>query len=114
MIHRTTVVFDIATVTLVYTNSVPLPFRDIMGFPGVVIMNVMAGRIYRNINASAFNPSTTPQSSFSEKKCNRQHVEEISLNPIASTASSSNGSGGARYNLKEHNEFPRFVVEQKV
>lgn len=116
--HRTTVVVDITTVTLFYTESVPPPYRYILGCPDIVVMNIMASRIYRNINSGISTRTTTPQSSENSKSlatiCNRQHVEEISLNQTPSLAGTSMTSGRVQLCLTNHGEFPKFVGAQDV
>lgn len=39
---------------LLYTKSIPVAYRDIMAFPSIVIINIMASRICRNVNCRAF------------------------------------------------------------
>lgn len=104
MVHRTAVIFQITSVTILYTPSVPAPFLNITGFLSTVIMNVMASRIYRN-TCNALGPTNTPLTSFAEK-CNRKHVEEISLNQII--------SGRNCDQLKIHGEFPKSTGEQNA
>ncbi len=47
-------ILNITTVSLVYVDSIPEAYRLIMGFPCIVIMNIMASRIYRNVNSGVF------------------------------------------------------------
>ncbi len=54
IIYRSTVILNITTVSLVYVDSIPEAYRLIMGFPCIVIMNIMASRIYRNVNSGVF------------------------------------------------------------
>ncbi|KJA26661.1 hypothetical protein HYPSUDRAFT_1063858 [Hypholoma sublateritium FD-334 SS-4] len=82
-----TVVLNISTVGLVYAKSIPVSYRDIMGFPCIVIMNIMASRIYRNVNSGAFHLKPNVSSNVSDTlrfNSNGHQVEEISLNQTAS------------------------------
>ena len=78
---RSTVIINITTVSLIYDNSIPEAYRFIMGFPSIVIMNIMASRIYRNVNSGVFRirgvdgPSTIAEINFSG-----HGMREISLN----------------------------------
>lgn len=53
-VRRSTVIFNVTTMILLYTKSIPVAYRDIMAFPSIVIINIMASRIYRNVNCRAF------------------------------------------------------------
>ena len=52
-LRRSTVIFNVTTMILLYTRSIPVAYRDIMAFPSIVIINIMASRIYRNVNCRA-------------------------------------------------------------
>ena len=78
---------NVSTVGLVYAKSVPASYRDILAFPCIVIMNVMASRIYRNVNSGAFHLKPNVSSNVSGTlmfNSNVHQVEEISLNQTES------------------------------
>ncbi|KAF5329786.1 hypothetical protein D9619_009093 [Psilocybe cf. subviscida] len=54
-----TVFLNLITVIMYYINSLPAAYRAILGFPSILLMNVMASRIYRNTKFGRFSSSPT-------------------------------------------------------
>ena len=44
---------NITIVIMLYTKSLPAAYRNIMAMPNIAIVNIMASRIYRNVNFQA-------------------------------------------------------------
>ncbi|KAF5329254.1 hypothetical protein D9619_009376 [Psilocybe cf. subviscida] len=54
-----TVFLNLGTVILYYNDALPLAYRAILAFPSVLLMNIMASRIYRNTKLGRFNSTPT-------------------------------------------------------
>lgn len=46
---------NITTIIMFHIDSLPLAYRTIMAFPGIMLMNIMASRLYRNTKSGAIN-----------------------------------------------------------
>ncbi len=51
--RRSTVMFNITIVIMLYTKPLPEAYRNIMAMPNIAVVNIMASRIYRNVNFQA-------------------------------------------------------------
>ncbi|KAF9047784.1 hypothetical protein BJ165DRAFT_1610475 [Panaeolus papilionaceus] len=65
-----TVGINIITVIIFYIDRIPVPYRLIMGIPDIVLMNVMACRIYRNTKLGIFSLPVPPPNTWNTHRFN--------------------------------------------
>lgn len=107
-------VLNISTVSLLYARSVPLSYRDIPSFPCIVIMNIMASRIYRNVNSGAFQitPSGASCNTWGTLRFDRDRSDAITVDETGSGSDVTGGDGLLIIGKK--NESTHVFGEQEV